>query len=228
MTDHEENPLATYFNAHRDGPGIWKWQHYFELYHRHFQKFVGKKSTVLEIGVYSGGSLGMWKHYFGKQCQIFGVDIQQDCRVYSDDQIKIAIGDQGDPKFWTSFKAQTPMLDVVIDDGGHKPEQQLTTFQEILPHIRPGGVYLCEDIHGPQNMFALYLHQLSLNLNVCSNFQNNPDDPERRSVADASDFQQRIHSIHFYPFVAVVEMNQEPVKTLVSSKRGTQWQPFLS
>jgi len=76
-------------------------------------------------------------------------------------------------------------------------------------------------------MFSLYLHQLSHNLNACLNFQNNPDNPERRSVAEATEFQSRIHSIHFYPYVAVVEFNKEDVDELIASKHGTQWQPFL-
>ncbi len=225
--DPPENRLAAYFEANRDGPGIWKWLHYFDIYERHFRKFAETPAHVLEIGVYSGGSLGMWKSYFGPQSSIYGVDIEKDCALYNDAQVKIKIGDQGDPNFWQAFKTQTPMLDVVIDDGGHRPEQQLTTFQQILPHIRPGGVYLCEDIHGPQNMFALYLHQLSASLNACQNFRNNPDDPERRIVAEATDFQARIHSIHFYPYVAVVECNKEAVTELRAPKRGTQWQPFL-
>ncbi len=50
------NPLRDYFEANREGPGIWRWQHYFDIYHRHFARFVGREVNVLEIGVYSGGS----------------------------------------------------------------------------------------------------------------------------------------------------------------------------
>jgi hypothetical protein len=227
MTVDADNPLLSYFESYKEGPGIWKWQHYFEIYHRYFQKFIGVPLHVLEIGVYSGGSLDMWKNYFGQQCHIHGVDIQNECKEYEDDQVQIKIGDQGDRRFWQAFKSQTPMLDIVIDDGSHRPEHQLTTFQEILPHIRPGGVYLCEDIHGPANMFALYLQNLSNNLNACQNFQNNPETPERRSTAVTTEFQSRIHSIHFYPYVAVIETNKDTRKELVSSKRGTAWQPFI-
>lgn len=53
------NPLWEYFQAHKEGRGIFKWEHYFEIYHRHFARFVGRKVNVLEIGVYSGGSLEM-------------------------------------------------------------------------------------------------------------------------------------------------------------------------
>src|SRR5919197_1231492 len=34
-----------------------------------------------------------------------------------------------------------------IDDGGHTMAQQITTFQELYPHVQPRGVYVCEDLH---------------------------------------------------------------------------------
>src|SRR5471032_1889882 len=45
------NPLLDYFESHREGPGIWKWRHYFDIYHRHFAKFVGRQVNIMEVGV---------------------------------------------------------------------------------------------------------------------------------------------------------------------------------
>ena len=45
---------------------VWKWKHYCDVYHRHFSKFVGREVHVLEVGIYSGGSLQMWREYFGR------------------------------------------------------------------------------------------------------------------------------------------------------------------
>jgi hypothetical protein len=59
-----DNPLRTFFDSRETGRGIWKCLHYFDIYHRHFSKFVGRDVKVLEIGVYSGGSLEMWRHLF--------------------------------------------------------------------------------------------------------------------------------------------------------------------
>ena len=73
------NPLEAYFDSVTEGPGIWKWRHYFAIYHRHLQRFVGKAPRVLEIGIYSGGSLPMWLHYFGDGTQVYGVDIEPAC-----------------------------------------------------------------------------------------------------------------------------------------------------
>src|SRR5258705_12598301 len=98
------NPLASYFRSHKEGPGIWKWMHYFDVYHRHFSKFVGREVHVLEIGIYSGGSLPMWREYFGGQSHIYGVDIEDACRVYAGERIKVMIGDQADRTFWAEFR----------------------------------------------------------------------------------------------------------------------------
>src|SRR3974390_3553832 len=71
---HDEGPpndatsLQAYFNSYENGPGIHKWLHYFDIYERHFKRFVGREVHVLEIGVESGGSLRMWRGYFGHGC----------------------------------------------------------------------------------------------------------------------------------------------------------------
>jgi hypothetical protein len=98
------NPLRSFFESHHEGRGIYKWSHYFDIYHRHFSKFIGREVHVLEVGAYSGGSLQMWREYFGPKCLVYGVDIQEECRVYEDQWTKIIVGDQADRRFWKRFK----------------------------------------------------------------------------------------------------------------------------
>jgi len=89
----------------------------------------------------------MWKKYFGAGAQIFGLDIDPQCKLFEEDRIRIFIGDQGDRQFLRLLKQQLPKLDILIDDGGHTMEQQIVTFQELFPHISANGVYMCEDLH---------------------------------------------------------------------------------
>jgi 23S rRNA U2552 (ribose-2'-O)-methylase RlmE/FtsJ len=218
------NSLRSYFDSHTGGRGIWKWTHYFEIYHRHFGKFIGREVHVLEIGVYSGGSLQMWREYFGPKCRVYGVDIQEACKVYENDWTKIVVGDQGDRGFWKHFKEEHPTIDILIDDGCHETEQQVATLEEMLPHLRPGGVYLCEDLHGEHNRFISYLHGLATNLN----FAVSKTSEEQGEIAcSPTQFQTAIESIHLYPFVAVIEKPVDPVNEFAAPKRGTEWQPFL-
>jgi hypothetical protein len=218
------NPLKSYFDAHTEGRGVWKWNHYFEIYNRHFSKFVGREVHVLEIGVYSGGSLEMWREYFGSKCHVHGVDIEEACKGYENDWTTISVGDQADRGFWKLFKEKNPCIDVLIDDGGHEAEQQIVTLEEMLPHLRPGGVYLCEDVHGEQHRFHSYIQGMATGLN--SNIPN-MNHPETRMACIPTQFQSAIHSIHLYPYVTVIEKNDRPLLELAAPKHGTEWQPFL-
>jgi len=211
----EDNPLWNYFQQHTTGPGIWKWEHYFDAYQRHLARFVGKTVNLVEVGIYSGGSLGMWRSYFGDASHIYGVDIEPACRAYANENVSVFIGDQANREFWKDFKAKVPKIDVLIDDGGHSVEQQRVTLEEMLPHLAAGGVYICEDIHGALNGFASFAAGLVHELN------------HQALASGTTPFQAAIHSLHFYPYLLVIEKHLAPQAQLSASKHGTEWQPFL-
>jgi hypothetical protein len=214
--------FARVFDDRTEGNSIWKWNHYFDIYDRHFAQFRGEEVHVLEIGVYSGGSLEMWRDYFGPKARIYGVDIEPACRAYEGDSVKIFIGDQGDRQFWHEFRGRVPALDIVIDDGCHKPELQIVSAEELLPFLRPGGVYVCEDVTGAFNHFASYIRGLGHKLNDYSLFRASPDDNDRRSVCGCTPFQSTVGSIHLYPFVSVLERNRSDVTEFIAPKHGTK------
>src|SRR5450432_150132 len=218
----DANPLRDYFDRITQGPGVWKWLHYFEIYHRHLAKYIGRDITLVEVGVYSGGSMPMWQEYFGPGCRVHGIDIQPECKAYENDRTKIHIGDQSDRDFWRRFRDDVPSVDILIDDGGHMPDQQIVTLEEMLPHINPGGTYICEDIHGIHNAFAAYVHSLAGNLNALIPYSTTAESKGR-----PTDFQTAIHSVHLYPFVAVIEKTDGIFDAFEAPKHGTQWQPFL-
>lgn len=219
----EHNPLREFFEARKSGHGIWKWRHYFDIYHRHFSRFIGREVHILEIGVYSGGSLEMWRDYFGTRCHVYGVDIEEACRSYENDWTTIFIGDQADRGFWKRVREQAPVMDIVVDDGGHKAEQQIVTLEEMLPHLRPGGVFLCEDVTEVANDFHAFVYGLSSQLN---HLKFKPG-WERELACEPSPLQRAIQSVHHYPFVTVIEKTSEPVEEFRAPKHGTEWQPFF-
>lgn len=126
------------FLAH-DGRQIDKWRHYFPIYEHHFARFVGKSPRVLEIGVDHGGSLQLWKKYFGEGAVIIGVDNRQSNEFF-EDQITVVIADQKAKylKDWGPF-------DIVIDDGSHRTDDQEISFNNLWS--KTNGVYLIEDCH---------------------------------------------------------------------------------
>lgn len=142
----DDNPLADYF-FNNPGRPIHKWHHYFEIYHRHFARFRSRSPVVLEIGVFDGGSLEMWRNYFGPGARIVGIDLDPACKQFEGDGTLVLIGDQADRSFLAEVRVRLPHIDIVIDDGGHTMVQQITTFEELYPHLQPNGIYLCEDVH---------------------------------------------------------------------------------
>lgn len=216
-----DNPLELYFNGNIEGPGIWKWRHYFDIYHRYFEKFIGKDIALVEVGIYSGGSLRMWQNYFGNKCRIYGIDIQAECKKYEKENIRVFIGDQSDLKFWNDFRKEVSEVDIFIDDGSHQPQDQITTLEQILPIIRPGGVYVCEDIQEPNQFFIDYINGLQKSLSQ-ANFT-----PGQNLSCSASNLQKCISAIHVYPFMVVIEKNNMSTNEFSAPKHGTSWEPFL-
>jgi SAM-dependent methyltransferase len=122
-----------------------KFEHYFPLYEEHFKKYIGKNPRILEIGVRGGGSLQMWKEYFGTGTKVFGVDIDPKCKVHEDVDISIEIGDGSDINFWNSYKHKD--FDIIIDDGSHDNPDQIATLKYTYNFLKDGGTYWCEDTH---------------------------------------------------------------------------------
>ena len=99
-----------------------KWPSYFEIYERHFNKFVGKQPVVVEVGICHGGSMEMWKQYFGTDARVIGIDIHEDFVNTTIDGCELVLGDQSDPQFWDTFFQTHPDIDIFIDDGGHQAQ----------------------------------------------------------------------------------------------------------
>jgi SAM-dependent methyltransferase len=119
---------------------------YVELYEKFFSPVRNQAKRVLEIGVWRGDSLRLWEEYF-PSARIFGIDINDSSR-YNTERIITAIADQANREQLGQFiEAHGSDFDIVIDDGGHTMEQQQTSFGFLFPHVRPGGIYIIEDVH---------------------------------------------------------------------------------
>lgn len=201
------NPLSEYFYRN-PGRGIFKWHHYFEIYHRHFSAFRGRSPVVVEIGVAYGGSLSMWHDYFGEGTRVIGIDIDPACRQFEDGASTIIIGDQGNRDFLRTVRERVPHIDILIDDGGHQMAQQIASFEELYPHIQPNGIYLCEDVHTSllsrfggghlrQGTFLEYSKALVDRLSSWHALES--------STLKVDQFTRTTHGIHFYDSIVVVE-----------------------
>jgi hypothetical protein len=126
---------------------IHKWVHYLPIYERHFAPYRGSALRFLEIGVSQGGSLDMWRKYFGPQAVIYGIDVDPVCAARVDPPNQVRIGSQDDEMFLRSVAAEMGGVDIVLDDGSHIASHQRATFQTLFPLVSDGGLYVIEDTH---------------------------------------------------------------------------------
>lgn len=134
--------------ANHQGPQLLKWLHYLPIYERHFSPYreVGSVS-LLELGVYRGGSLKLWREYFGPAAQVFGIDIDPACARFDGDYGSVRIGSQADPDFLQGVVQEMGGIDIVIDDGSHVMKHIKASFETLFPLLSDGGLYVVEDLH---------------------------------------------------------------------------------
>ena len=120
---------------------------YFHSYDHFFSKYRNQNITFVEIGILGGGSLFMWRDYFGPNARIIGVDLNPNAKKWESEGFEIYIGSQSDASFWEGFVEKVGPIDVVLDDGGHTYEQQIITTESLLGSIKDGGIIVIEDTH---------------------------------------------------------------------------------
>ena len=130
----------------RDFGNIHKLVNYFDEYDFMLRDYLDREISLLEIGVQNGGSLAMWKKYFPK-AHITGIDINPDCARFRENGVNICIGSQSDADFLKTVNDEYGPFDIMIDDGGHTMNQQLTSFNTLFPLLKDGGIYSIEDLH---------------------------------------------------------------------------------
>jgi hypothetical protein len=122
-----------------------KQTNFFDVYETLFAGYRNQNIILVEIGIFQGGSLFMWREYFGPNARIIGIDANPGAVELREHGFEIYIGDQADPVFWTEFFEQVGPIDILIDDGGHWNEQQIKTVAYCASHIRDGGILIVED-----------------------------------------------------------------------------------
>ncbi len=206
LYNSQMNDLEKYFE-NNDKRLIDKWMHYFEVYDRHFSKYRGKEVVILEIGISQGGSLQMWKDYFGDKAKIYGIDINPKCKDFEEKNIEIFIGSQSDRNFLQNVKEKIPKVDIFIDDGGHTMQQLIVSYQELFGHIKEDGVYLAEDLHtsywleygGGHKRRGTFIEYSKNFIDQLHGFHS------EQSSLNVSEFTSSVNSIHYYDSILVVE-----------------------
>jgi len=140
---------------------------YAPIYHALFKRLRDTPIALLEIGIGTvtpgasssmyghdlpgyrpGASLRAWRDYFSKGV-VYGVDVQPDTMIDSEDRIVTALCDSTDAEAVKAYLKHAPGFDIIIDDGVHDPELQLKTLRNFYPGLRSNGIYVIEDVEPP-------------------------------------------------------------------------------
>jgi hypothetical protein len=120
---------------------------YLQWYDPVFQPLVDQEITLLELGVFRGGSLFLWRDYFPRST-IVGVDLQRPSDWRDPERIHFLEGSQEDTTFLSKAAEQLAPrgFDVIIDDASHIGRLTRISFWHLLEnHLKPGGLFVIED-----------------------------------------------------------------------------------
>ncbi len=135
---------------------------YTPLYSALFKDYRDKPLRVFELGLGSnkldvlsnmgvfgapGASLRGWRQLF-PHAHVYGADIDRGI-LFEENRIKTFYCDQLDPssilELW-SYPDLRGGVDIIIEDGLHTFEANVSFLEGSLDHLCPGGIYVCEDI----------------------------------------------------------------------------------
>ncbi len=186
-----------------------KYDTYFQTYEEIFSKYVGKEITFVEVGVLHGGSLFMWREYFGKKARIIGIDLHPAAKELEKYGFEIYIGSQSDISFWKNFFSKIGKIDILLDDGGHGNVQQIVTLSEAIHNTNDDGTIVIEDTHtsylkkfGNPSKYSFINYSKYLTDVINSRFSD-------IKVIKNNNFKNKIYSITFYESIVAIKINSK-------------------
>jgi hypothetical protein len=212
-----------------------KHDNYFAIYDELFGPHKGRDVTFVEIGISGGGSLEVWKQYFGPNARIIGIDLNPALKQELErGGIEVHIGDQADPAFWRELYAAVGSIDILLDDGGHTNSQTWTTVVQSLPHVRDGGLVIIEDTHASymrsfgNPSSASLVERLFAAVDLLHYRSSEIDELDRRlagrrrSLAPTNvDLATFVHSIQFFESVVALRVDRRKCVRSARTRYGS-------
>lgn len=188
---------------------------YTEAYARYFAPLKDQPIKFLEIGIHRGASVKLWEEYF-TSADLHFMDITLANVEYRSGRSQYHLCDQESPLDLQRFIQTTGGdFDVIIDDGGHTMNQQITSFSYLFPHVKSGGMYIIEDLHtsywpyfggGGAGSTVNFLKNLIDDVNFVGNRATRAShlNIPTALLSELNIYREKIFSIHFYDSVAVI------------------------
>jgi len=130
------------------GTDKWGKHNYTPVYYELFKDRRETVKKVLEIGTAEGAGIYMFRDFF-PNATIYGAEIDPkriDLLRGKDRIVPILCDQTSEDDIFNLVEITDCDVDLVIDDGSHKPEDQLSTCFEIVPGLNKGSIYIIEDV----------------------------------------------------------------------------------
>jgi len=203
---------------------IMKMDHYLDIYDKLLRDWQGRDVSFLEIGVYKGGSIRMWRDFWGPKSTVTFLDIDPACAALQLDGTKVEIGDQTDTAFLKRIAETYGPFDMIVDDGGHKMDHQNVSFRELWPHLKDRGLYIVEDTHtsywpgfgGGYKAPQSFIEKCKNLIDRMHSWYTDQDDIFPFHAAA-----RQVHSVQFYDSLVVIEKERKQPPVSITSQNGT-------
>ena len=192
---------------------------FIELYQKYFDQLKDKKINILEIGVYKGDSLRLWREYFTR-AKICGIDIKNN--NIDINGVEIFLGDQSNKEFLKNIINKYQSFDIIIDDCSHISKHIIRSMDYLYNHLKENGLYIIEDLqtsYFPRyggSRYRLKKNNTSMNfiksLTDSINYEQNDKPFYKRKKFDGE-----IKYVHFYQNIAIIKKG-ESVKYFYKDK----------
>jgi hypothetical protein len=118
---------------------------YLRFYEPYLAPLRDQPVRLLEIGILGGASLAVWEAYFANGT-IIGADIDRRTLRFARPRVLIEIIDQSNIEHLTQLAIRHGPFDVIVEDGSHMWEHQITSLRTLFPFLKNGGFYVVEDL----------------------------------------------------------------------------------
>ena len=189
-----------------------KYDTYYYAYDELFAPYRGKDITFVEIGIQGGGSMEVWKKYFGENARVIGIDLNPVIqKELQEDGFEVFVGDQSSEDFWKQFFEEVGPVDILLDDGGHTNFQTKSTIQYCIDQSNDGGMLVIEDTHASYmkkfgNPSSDSLISYTKEIVDLVNGRSSRID---KKMKDEHGYASKVHSVQYFESIVALRVNRE-------------------
>lgn len=209
---------------------------YTRIYPRYFAPIRHRPLKFLEFGIFKGDSVKMWEWYF-PNAELHFVDITDALIAYkgASERTHYHIFDQTNVEKLFRLGMDAGPFDIIIDDASHMNRDMIQTFTTLFPYLRPGGIYVLEDIHatyqkdyggtgntthpgrpGPGSLIQMVkdlVDDVQLLGSTSVGLYANPWNVTSDTLSRLTYYARRIESIQFYPGLSFILTREQTLGT---------------